>query len=164
MMKRLKPIEIEQPVEGVHRQAGDHAAAQGLDVVAVGLALEGRAFAEPATRRHAGERHGLARLVAAAHLQQALDDAEPVRDRAPDAAHIVARHGVGDADLPRGAFVFRRPQQFQPRYPGEFRGIGCAAPLVQGQRSVHGKVIGAAPTRIFPRNVVVKTTRRQTRA
>jgi hypothetical protein len=39
---------VQQPLEGVGRDAGHHALAQGLDVVAVGLVLQHRALAEPA--------------------------------------------------------------------------------------------------------------------
>jgi hypothetical protein len=73
---------VEQPVEGGHRDAGHHALAQGLDVVAVDLALEHRAFAEPAARRHAGEGDGHALRAVVAHLQQAVEHAEPVGHRA----------------------------------------------------------------------------------
>jgi hypothetical protein len=42
---------VQEPVKGVDGQARHHASAQRLDVVAVDLALEHRAFAEPAPWR-----------------------------------------------------------------------------------------------------------------
>jgi hypothetical protein len=49
-----------QGVEGLHRQTRDAAGAQGLNVVAVVLALEHRALAEPAARGQTGEGDGKA--------------------------------------------------------------------------------------------------------
>jgi hypothetical protein len=105
---------VEQPVEGGDRDAGHDAVAQRLDVVAVDLALEHRAFAEPAAGRHAGEgdRHAQRRVVA--HLQQAVEHAEPVGHRPADAAHqspgLDLHHAqVGD-DAARSVVVERASQ------------------------------------------------------
>jgi hypothetical protein len=72
------------------RDAGHQALAQRLDVVAVDLALEHRAFAEPAAGRHAGEGDGHAQRAVVAHLQQAVEHAEPVGHRPAHAAHQFA--------------------------------------------------------------------------
>ena len=85
---------VEQPVEGLDAESGDHALAQRLDVVAVGLALDHGSFAEPAAGRQAGERDRDPARAVVAHLQQALDHAEPVRHRPADAAEQFA-----DVDL-----------------------------------------------------------------
>ena len=93
-----EPVErdgvVEQPVKRVNGQARHHALAQRLDVVAVRLALHGRALTKPAARGHARERHGLALGVVAAHLEQPLHHAEPVRHGPADAAHEVAGQGI----------------------------------------------------------------------
>ncbi len=72
---------VQQPVKGIDRQPRDHTFAQGLDVVAVRLAFERRAFAKPAAWRHPGKRHGHALGVVAAHLEQALHHTKPVSHR-----------------------------------------------------------------------------------
>ena len=135
---------VQQPVEGVDRQAGHHAAAQRLDVVAVDLALEHRAFAEPAARRQAAEGDGLALRVVGAHLQQALDHAEPVGDRPADAADVVARQRIAHRDVaapPRArSSGCSTPSQGMPA--SSLRAWARRAALVQGRvrrpwRSLH---------------------------
>jgi hypothetical protein len=141
-----EPVEadgmVQQPVEAVDRQPGHHTFAQRLDVVAVGFALEGRALAEPAAGRHAGEGHGLALGVVAAHLEQALDHAKPVGHRPPDAADVVARVGVAHQQRRHGAFTFGGLQLVQPRNAVQLFSRGGPAPLVQGQilgrAGIHG--------------------------
>jgi len=128
---------VQQPVEGVYGQARHHAFAQGLYVVAVGLALDGRAFAKPAARRQAGKGHGAAVGVVVAHLEQALDHAEPVGDGAPDAAHIVAGQRVAHQQHLFGAGALVRLQQGQPGNVRQFIGRGFAAAVVQGQIGAH---------------------------
>ena len=113
-------------------QAGDAALAQRLNVVAVALPLECRAFTKPAARRHSGKRHGLTLGVVSAHLQQSVDDPKPVRHRTPDAANIVTRAGICDAQIILRPFALPGFKQVYPGDGVEFL-VGERAPtLVQG--------------------------------
>ena len=85
---------VQQPMEGVDGHTCHHAAAQGHDVVAVGLALDGRALTKPTTGRHTRESDGAPAGAVRAHLQQAFHHAKPIRGLATHAAYVVARHGV----------------------------------------------------------------------
>src|SRR5664279_6343895 len=89
---------VEQPVERLDAEAGDLALAQRLDVVAIGLALDHRALAEPAAGRQAGEGDRDAHGGVVARLQQAVDDAEPVRHRPADAAEQIAHLDLHDLE------------------------------------------------------------------
>ena len=120
-------------MEGVHRQAGDYALAQGLDVVTVGLAFKGGAFAKPAARRHTGKSHGLAVCVVAAHLEQAVDHAKPVGYGPPSPAHQVSGQSVAYLELPDDAFPLIAVQHRQPGYGDQFCSVRGAAAVVQGE-------------------------------
>ena len=60
---------VDQPIESIEGQTCHHTGAQGLDVVTVDLALQGRALAKPTPWRHTRKGHGLAIFVVAAHFQ-----------------------------------------------------------------------------------------------
>jgi hypothetical protein len=183
---------VEQPVEGVGADPGDGAAPQSLDVVAVVLALEHRAFAEPAARRHAGEGDRHAERAVVAHLQQPVDEAEPVRHRAPDAADVVAGLHVDDAQIGDDPLALDVVEAGQPRYLRPLGSVGRArvggahpAPRFEGVTlAVHrrsclgprtarrlevavgtepGSGISETPVGANPRIVVGTTTRRQSR-
>ncbi len=132
---------VQQPMEGVDRQASHDALAQRLDVVAVAFALERGALSEPASRRQAAERHGLALVVVAAHLEQALHHAEPVRHRPPDPAHVVARQGVTDPDVRGRTVVLVGLEYRQPWNARKLVGCGLPAALMQREIAGHGPQI-----------------------
>ena len=111
---------LDQPVEGLDAQARHHALAQRLDVVAVGLALDHRALAEPAAGRHAGEGDGDAHRGVVAHLQQAVDDAEPVGHRPADAAQQFAGADLHHLEVAQGALALVVLQCAQPGDALEF--------------------------------------------
>jgi hypothetical protein len=108
-------------------------------VVAVGLALQGRAFAKPATGWHTGEGHGLALGVVGAHFQEAVDHAKPIRHRAARARDEFAGAGFGHLQVAHRAFALGRLQHTQPRNGGEFALGQWAAALVQGAFRQHGE-------------------------
>ena len=105
---------VQQPVEGVYMQPGHHGFAQGVDVVTVGLAFEHRALAEPAARRDADQRRGLALRVVDAHFEQTVDHAEPVGHGPPGAAHGFAHFGQGNPDVRGGPFPLLGHEGLQP--------------------------------------------------
>ena len=129
---------VQQPIKGVDRQSGHSAFAQRLHVVAVGLALDHRALAKPAPRRQSGKGHGAAVGVVAAHLEQALDHAEPVRHRLALATDTVAHLCVGHAQRFHGALALVRLQVPQPWDTGHFVGLERAAALLQWKVLGHG--------------------------
>ena len=111
-------------------QFRDHAPAQGLDVVAIGLALDHRAFAEPAAGRDAGEgdRHAHRRVVA--HLEQAVDPRRTSRSPA-------GRRGTA-ARRPRPPTTFRsckRPlalDRLEAGQPGDVGQLAGRRPCAPG--------------------------------
>ena len=123
--------------------------AQGLDVVAVGLALERGALAKPAAGRHASESHGLALGVVAAHLEQALHHAKPISHRPPETADIVPRFRVAHQQGGHGAFTLGGLQRHQPGNAAQLGLCGRATALVQGQIVGHARFFGAMETRVL---------------
>ena len=116
-----------------------HAAGpQGLDVVAVGLALEGGALAKPAAGRNAGVGHGLALRVVGAHLEQPVDHTKPIGGGAAGAAQGVAGAGVGHFQVFGSALALVGLEQVDPGNGFEL-GVGeRAAALVQAGVGGHG--------------------------
>ena len=100
-LEEQEPVErdagVEQLVERRARHHGDPGLAQRDHVVPAGLALQQRAFTEPGAGRQAGERRELAGPGQTRHLDQALDDADPMRDRLSLPANVVpGRHAALD--------------------------------------------------------------------
>ena len=161
---------IEQPVEGRDVQAGDHAPAHRLDVVAIDLPLDHRALAEPAARRQAGEgdRHAdAARAAVVAHLQQAVDHAEPVGHRPADAAQQFA--GIDLHDLHASSTAASCSfgiERAQPGNAGQLVSRFGGAPASATARSRRGSKRAChhreTPKGTVPRIVVRPTTWRQT--
>ena len=128
----------QQGVEMVDRQTRHHTRAQGLHVVAIGLAFERRAFAKPSPARHASEGQTVAFVSVDVHFEQAVDHAKPIRGRTPDAADHVANQGIADDELRQSLRPLWQIEQTQPRNILEFSGGRCTAALVQGQVLGHG--------------------------
>ncbi len=100
-LEEQEPVErdarVEQPFEHHARHHRDPGLAQCDHVVPARLALQQRAFPEPGAGRQAGERRELAGPGQTRHLDQALDDADPVRDRLSLPANVMpGRHAALD--------------------------------------------------------------------
>ena len=124
---------IDQPMKGVHRDAGDHTLAQGLDVVAVALALDHRALAEPSARRHAGEGDGDALRGVVAHLQQPVEHPEPEGGRSADTAQQFAGCDLHHPQIGHHAAVLVGLQGRQPGNAGQLIGLRRPGAGVQGR-------------------------------
>ena len=121
----------EQAVKHLDRQAGHGAASQGLDVVAVGLALEQGALAEPASRWQTGEGDRLAAQVIIAHLQQAGDDTKPQVGGLANAADAFADFSICDLQASDNFLSLCRFQQGQPGNHIELDGSRCTCAVAQ---------------------------------
>ena len=118
-------------MEGVDRELRDRARPERFDVVAVGLALDHRAFAEPAAGRQARERDRDPLLAVVARLEQAVDDTEPVRDRAADPAQQLAGIDLHHFQVGERTLLLVRLEPVQPRDVGALEGIGRSGALAK---------------------------------
>ena len=141
---------LEQPVEGLDAEPGDDALAQRLDVVAVDLALDHRALAEPAAGRHAGEGDRHAHRGVVAHLEQAVDHAEPEGRRPADAAQQLAGADLHHPQVADDALALVGLQRGQPGDVAQLGGVGAARPLEQAARRATATgasdIAGKSPT------------------
>jgi len=128
---------VQQLVEALQRYARHRAAAQGLDVVAIGLALDQRALAKPGPRRHAGEGDGRAVHRVVAHLEQTVDQPEPVAGRPADAAQQHAGLHIHHLDAGGHARAVIGREKAQPRHVGQFPPGGCPGPFAQRAEGCH---------------------------
>jgi hypothetical protein len=131
-------------VEGVDRELRDRARPERFDVVAVGLALDDRAFAEPASGRDAGERDRHTHRRVVAHLQQAVDHAEPVGDRPADPAQELAHLDLHHLQVGQGPLALVRQQRWEPRHLGQLRRLGRARAGKQvggGRKARHAAIV-----------------------
>ena len=134
-------------MEGLDAETRDEALAKGLDVVAVGLALDDRAFAEPAARRHAREGDGHAKRAVVAHLQQAVEHPEPERRRPAHAAQDLARRDAHDLEVGDRGAAFLHIEAAQPGDAVELCGSERSRTLEEGTRHGRGRRSRADPRR-----------------